>query len=87
MITPNSQAGRLLLHLQKGWPITRISAAYVYGIFDLHKQIAKIEKSNFIIQRKWIENPLKNPSNAQILEYSLAAKHLKNKEQAHEAVA
>jgi hypothetical protein len=58
MINPNTQAGRLLTHLQSGQSINRLDALIKLGIFELSARVIDIESNGYIItkSRKTITN-------------------------------
>lgn len=86
MITPKSKAGQLLLHMQKGLSVNRSTAVFLFGIYNLQRQVAKLEKSGFKIGRHWIKDP--SNSELKIYEYSLEESQLAQaKDVQHEAVA
>jgi len=73
MITPNSQAGRLLIHLQSGASIDRLHALMDLGIFELASRVLDLEKEGYIIsrERKTVTNRWNEK--VSVTEYRLAA--------------
>ena len=73
MITPNSQAGRLLLYLQSGKKITRLAALVELGIIELSARLWQIQSHGFVIhkERKTVINRFNEKTN--VTEYSLVS--------------
>ena len=73
MITPNSQAGRLLLRLQGGHSVNRLSSFAILGILELSARIVTLEAHGFKINkiRKQVVNRF--DEKVSIVEYSLEA--------------
>jgi hypothetical protein len=74
MIKPNTQAGRLLLHLLAGKSINRLSALVDLGIFELSARIIDIENHGYTInkQRGVVTNRFNEE--CRVTEYSLVNK-------------
>jgi hypothetical protein len=74
MIKPNTQAGRLLMHLMAGKSINRLSALVDLGIFELSARIIDIENHGFVIAKA--KQKVTNRFNEQttVTEYSLIQK-------------
>ncbi|MES2636660.1 MAG: helix-turn-helix domain-containing protein [Pseudomonadota bacterium] len=71
MINHNTQAGRLLLHLEAGKAINRLSALVELGIFELSARIIDLESHGFKIhkERKTVTNRFDEKTS--VTEYSL----------------
>ena len=71
MIKPNTQAGRLLVHLQEGKSIDRLSALVDLGIFELSARIIDLENHSFQINK--VKKVITNRFNEEtrVVEYSL----------------
>lgn len=71
MIKPNTQAGRLLEHLEAGKSINRLSALIELGIFELSARIIDLESHGFKInkERKTVTNRFNEKTS--VTEYSL----------------
>lgn len=71
MINPNTQAGRLLVHLQEGKSIDRLSALVDLGIFELSARIIDLENHSFQINK--VKKVITNRFNEEtrVVEYSL----------------
>ena len=69
---PNTQAGRLLNHLEQGKTINRLEALIELAIFELSARIIDLEMAGFIIkkERKSVFNRFGEKTN--VTEYSLA---------------
>ena len=68
----NTQANRLLEHLQQGKPIDRLSALIELGIFELSARIIDLQNAGHSINktRKQITNRFNEK--ASVVEYTLA---------------
>lgn len=73
MINPNTQAGRLLQHLQSGQKVDRLSALVDLGIFELAARIWQLEANGYKIKKE--KKTIKNQFNEKqrVVEYSLAS--------------
>jgi hypothetical protein len=71
MINPNTQAGRLLAHLESGRSIDRLSALVDLGIFELSARLIELERAGYILNKipKKITNRF--GESARVIEYSL----------------
>lgn len=71
MINSNTQAGRLLEHLQSGKVINRLSALIELGIFELSARVIDLESHGFKIhkERKTVTNRFDEKTS--VTEYSL----------------
>ena len=71
MIKSDTQAGRLLQHLQSGKKIDRLSALVDLGIFQLSARIWQLESHGFTIHKE--AKTIKNQWNEKqrVIEYSL----------------
>ena len=69
---PNTQAGRLLNHLEQGKTINRLEALIELAIFELSARIIDLEMAGFIInkERKSVFNRFGEKTS--VTEYSLA---------------
>lgn len=74
MINPNSQAGRLLAHLESGKSIDRLSALVDLGIFELSARLIELEHAGYIFNKipKKVTNRF--GEQARVIEYSLIEK-------------
>lgn len=73
MIKNNTQAGRLLAHLQTGNSIHRLSALIELGIFELSSRVIDLKDSGYTIDKKRIEITNRFGEKAHVTEYSLKA--------------
>ena len=71
MITNNSQAGRLLLHLQSGKTINRLEALVELGIFELSARLWQIQSHGFVIHKERIDVINRFNEKTRVTEYSL----------------
>ncbi|MFD1121855.1 helix-turn-helix domain-containing protein [Methylophilus flavus] len=71
MIKPNTQAGRLLAHLESGKSIDRLSALVDLGIFELASRIGEIRDAGYLLNKvpKKISNRF--GESCRVIEYSL----------------
>lgn len=74
MINPNSQAGRLLEHLESGRSIDRLSALVDLGIFELSARLIELERAGYIFNKipKKVTNRFGDTT--RVIEYSLIEK-------------
>lgn len=74
MIKPNTQAGRLLEHLEAGKSINRLSALLDLGIFELSARVIDIENHGYTVnkERKTVTNRFNEKTS--VTEYSLQLK-------------
>jgi len=71
MIKENTQAGRLLEHLQKGKVINRLSALVDLGIFELSARLIDLQNHGFKINKKRIQVTNRFNEKTNVMEYSL----------------
>lgn len=76
MIRPDTQAGRLLMHLQSGNTINRLSALIELGIFELSARVIDLEKDSWIIVKKRVQVINRFQEKTSVTEYSLDATQL-----------
>lgn len=71
MINSNTQAGRLLEHLNSGKSINRLSALVELGIFELSARIIDLETHGFKVnkERKTVTNRFNEKTS--VTEYSM----------------
>lgn len=67
----NTQAERLLEHLQSGKSITRLSALTELGIFELSARVIDIESRGHVIQRKPIKITNRFGETCRVMEYRM----------------
>ena len=72
MIKPNTQAGRLLEHLQSGKKIDRLSALVDLGIFELSARIWQLEQHGFTVIKEAKTTKNRWDEKQRVVEYSLA---------------
>jgi len=65
----NTQASRLLNHLQSGQSITRLSALTELGIFELSARIIDLENMGHVIHRHRIEVENRFGEKVRVAEY------------------
>jgi hypothetical protein len=72
MINPNSQAGRLLAHLESGRSIDRLQSFTVLGIVELSARIVELQAAGYLINkvRKTVGNRF--GEKISVTDYSLA---------------
>jgi hypothetical protein len=71
MINPNSQAGRLLSHLQTGNTITRLSSFIELGICELSARCIDLERQGYKIEKKRIKVQNRFGEQVSVTEYSI----------------
>ena len=71
MINADTQAGRLLAHLQAGKTITRLQCFYELGIVELSARCDDIEKAGFKIDRKRVKVQNRFNETVSVTEYSM----------------
>lgn len=71
-LNPNTQAGRLLQHLQSGRTITRLESFIELGIVELSARCIDIERQGHTINRKRIKVLNRYNEPVSVTEYSLA---------------
>jgi hypothetical protein len=71
MIKPDTQAGRILAHLQTGKTLDRLTALIDLGVFELSARIWQLEKEGYSIKKE--PKIIKNRWNEKqrVVEYSL----------------
>jgi hypothetical protein len=71
MIKPDTQAGRILAHLQTGKTLDRLTALIDLGVFELSARIWQLEKEGYSIKKE--HKTIKNRWNEKqrVVEYSL----------------
>jgi hypothetical protein len=71
MIKPNTQAGRLLAHLESGKSIDRLSALTDLGIFELSARLIQLENAGYVFNKipKKVTNRF--GESTRVIEYSL----------------
>ena len=71
LINNNTQAGRLLTHLQAGHSIHRLSALIDLGIFELSARVIDLQSHGFTVNKNRIEITNRFGEKARVTEYSL----------------
>jgi Helix-turn-helix domain len=71
MINSNTQAGRLLEHLENGGTITSLEAYQQLGITQLAARLTEIEAHGFKLNRKWIDVENRFKESCRVVQYSL----------------
>lgn len=71
MINPNTQAGRLLAHLQAGNTITRLQSFLTLGIIELSARCIDIEREGYTINKKRIKVENRFGEQISVTEYSM----------------
>lgn len=70
MIKENTQAGRLLEHLNAGKSITRLSALVELGIFELSSRVIDLQNEGHVINKKRIKVTNRFNESTTVTEYS-----------------
>jgi len=71
MINNNTQAGRLLEHLQAGGTITSLEAYTALGITQLAARLTDIENDGYKLSREWITVENRFNEDCRVIRYSL----------------
>jgi hypothetical protein len=72
MINADTQAGRLLAHLQAGKTITRLQSFIELGIVELSSRCIDIERDGYKIDRKRIKVDNRYGESVTVTEYSMS---------------
>jgi hypothetical protein len=75
MINADTQAGRLLAHLQAGKTITRLQSFIELGIVELSSRCIDIEREGYKIDRKRVKVPTRYGENVTVTEYSMGVQN------------
>ena len=68
----NTQAARLLKHLETGSTISRLAAYVELGIFELSARVIDLERAGYIVDKKRIQVTNRFNEKTSIVEYQLA---------------
>jgi len=75
MINADTQAGRLLAHLQAGKTITRLQSFIELGIVELSSRCIDIEREGYKIDRKRVKVQNRFNETVSVTEYSIEVKN------------
>ena len=75
MINADTQAGRLLAHLQAGKTITRLQSFIELGIVELSSRCIDIEREGYKIDRKRVKVQNRFNETVGVTEYSIEVKN------------
>jgi hypothetical protein len=75
MINADTQAGRLLAHLQAGKTITRLQSFIELGIVELSSRCIEIEREGYKIDRKRVKVQNRFNETVSVTEYSIEVKN------------
>jgi hypothetical protein len=71
MIKSDTQAGRLLIHLQSGRSINRLTALIELGIFELSARLIELQNHGFKLNKERMSITNRYGEKTSVVEYTL----------------